>query len=111
MPRTDVATFVLNDSLYFSDRMDWATPQYLFNALNKEFDFTLDACAREDNAKCEAYFDETQDGLSRTWSGRVWMNPPYGRGIAAWVAKARAEVESRNADMVVCLVPVRSDAK
>ena len=35
------------------------------------------------------------------------MNPPYGRAIGAWMAKARAEVASGNAVRVVCLVPAR----
>ena len=26
------------------------------------------------------YFDVQDDGLSRPWAGRVWMNPPYSKG-------------------------------
>lgn len=102
---------MLNESLYSSDKMCWPTPEYLFSALHKEFDFDLDPCASHGNAKCATYFTESDDGLSQDWSGRVFMNPPYGRSIAAWVSKARHEVESGNAELVVCLVPVRSDSK
>ena len=42
--------------------------------------------------------------LGRDWRGkRIWMNPPYGRGIADWMSKALAE--SRNGALVACLVP------
>jgi site-specific DNA-methyltransferase (adenine-specific) len=38
------------------------------------------------------------------------MNPPYGRQIGKWVKKAYEE--SRNdADIVVCLLPSRTDTK
>lgn len=39
-----------------SQDMTWETPQYFFNELNKEFQFTLDPCATEENAKCRKYF-------------------------------------------------------
>lgn len=101
---------MLNESLYSSEKMDWPTPQYLFNALNKEFELDLDPCATAENSKCDNYFDIDADGLSKNWFGRVFMNPPYGRSISQWVEKARLEVENGNADLVVCLVPVRSDS-
>lgn len=37
------------------------------------------------------------------------MNPPYGRGIAAWVEKAyRSSLEGSR---VVCLLPARTDTR
>ena len=27
------------------------------------------------------YFDIAQDGLSQRWGGRIWLNPPYKRGL------------------------------
>lgn len=101
---------MLNESLYSSEKMDWPTPVYLFDALHAEFDFTLDPCATAENAKCSSYFTIYEDGLSMPWSGRVFMNPPYGRSISTWVEKARLEVDSGNSELAVCLVPVRSDS-
>jgi hypothetical protein len=37
------------------------------------------------------------------------MNPPYGRCLSRWTAKAKAEVEQGNAEVVVGLVPARPD--
>lgn len=72
-------------------RTDYETPPAIFAALHAEFCFTLDAAACPHNAKCERYFTEADDGLAQPWSGVVWCNPPYGRGIGQWVAKAAAE--------------------
>jgi phage N-6-adenine-methyltransferase len=66
----------------------WATPQNLFNELDAEFGFTLDVCASDWNHKCDNYFTVDQDGLAQTWNGICWMNPPYGRTISKWMAKA-----------------------
>lgn len=95
-------------SLWSSASGNWETPPELFGDLNAIFQFTLDAAASKENAKCEAYFDEGANALARDWPGRVWLNPPYGREIGAWMEKAYRE--SKKGSLVVCLVPVRSDA-
>ena len=88
--------------------VEWATPQELFDALDKEFSFTLDPCATHENAKCAKYYTKEQDGLAQSWAGeRVFMNPPYGKEAANWIAKAY--VESNYAEVIVVLLPVRSD--
>lgn len=59
-----------NKSALFSSNSDeWATPQDLFDELNKEFGFTLDACATEENHKLPFYFTKENDGLSQDWGG------------------------------------------
>ncbi|KKK74649.1 hypothetical protein LCGC14_2881660 [marine sediment metagenome] len=88
---------------------EWETPLEVFNKLNKEFRFTLDPCASKKNAKCKKYFTEKDDGLSKAWNGRVFMNPPYGPTLFDWIRKAASEVKKGNAEVVVCLVPVRTD--
>ena len=87
---------------------EWATPQALFDSLDQEFSFTLDACATDKNAKCAKYYTKEQDGLAQSWAGeRVFLNPPYGREAANWIAKAY--FESQYAEVIVALLPVRSD--
>jgi site-specific DNA-methyltransferase (adenine-specific) len=96
--------------VYFSSQhCEWATPQPFFDRQHAEFNFTLDACATAENAKCPAYYTPEQDGLAQPWTGRVWCNPPYGRAIGDWLAKARQSVEAGAAELVVCLVPARTD--
>lgn len=101
----------MDEVLFSSDKMDWETPQDLFDKLNEIFDFGLDACASHENAKCREYFTEEDDSLQQDWNdGPVWMNPPYGRDIWKWMKKAVVE-SHENRETIVCLVPARTDTK
>ena len=94
--------------VHFSSATDnWATPQDLFDNLNDLYQFELDVCASKDNAKCKTFFTVEEDGLTQDWKGSCWMNPPYGREIGKWMAKAYES--SKNGAKVVCLVPARTD--
>lgn len=95
------------DVIFSRDTDNWATPQWLFDELDNEFHFTLDACASSENAKCKTFFSKVQDGLQQDWSGTVWCNPPYGRQIAKWVEKASDAASKGNT--VVMLIPARTD--
>ena len=101
----------MNREVMFSSKTDmWETPQDFFDALVQEFHFTLDVCATPENAKCERYYTQKDDGLSQPWNGVVWCNPPYGREIGRWVlAGSIASVAQRTT--VVMLLPARTDTK
>jgi site-specific DNA-methyltransferase (adenine-specific) len=88
--------------------MDWETPDWLFNSLNKEFKFNLDAAATKYNKKCKKYYSPNKNTLTKTWIGNVWLNPPYGREIKLFLRKAYHQ-SKKQAKVVVCLVPVRAD--
>jgi len=93
---------------FLSKSNEWATPEKLFDRLNREFHFTLDSCATVKNAKCIKYFTIFEDGLKQDWSSDiVFMNPPYGREIGKWIEKAYRE--SLNGAIVICLIPARTD--
>mgnify|MGYP001820679721 FL=1 len=103
---------------FMSEKMDWETPQDLFDELDREFRFEVDVCATEENSKCAVFIDEASDGLDAIWHqievmgqipGVFWMNPPYGREIGKWMKKAYEE--SQKGCTVVCLVPSRTDTK
>jgi phage N-6-adenine-methyltransferase len=80
---------------------DRRTPRSLFDPLNVEFEFTLDAAASADNALLERFYDRESDGLASSWHGeRVWCNPPYS-DIRPWVEKMLRS----NAQLVVMLLP------
>ena len=90
---------------------EWPTPQWLVGQYAAEFGpFDTDPAATAQSAQASAFYTIDDDGLSQPWKGRVWMNPPYSN-VGAWMAKARAEVEAGNAELVVCLVPARVDAR
>ena len=95
--------------MFSSKSGNWETPQRLFDDLNREFHFTLDACATAQNAKCTRYYNPEQNALRQPWDGVVWCNPPYGRKIGHWVRKAFAA--SSEGSTVVMLLPARTDTK
>ena len=108
----------MDKSVHFmSDKMDWETPQDLFDELDAEFHFDIDVCATAENTKCRYWYGPQlnprwADGLLRDWSSDgdeliCWMNPPYGREIKKWIKKAYEE--SQEGCTVVCLVPSRTD--
>lgn len=98
----------MNADVMFSSKTDlWATPQDFFDKLDAEFHFNLDVCALPENAKCAAFYTPEMDGLSQPWYGNCWCNPPYGRQVGRWVAKA-AQSAAEGAT-VVMLLPARTD--
>jgi len=93
--------------LFSSSSGEHETPQDLFDQLDEEFHFTLDPCATFENAKCDKYFTIKDDGLSQSWDDHVvWVNPPYGRGVDHWLAKA-----ANSRATVVVLLAARTDVK
>lgn len=100
----------MNTELMFSsNKQDWTTPKNFFDALDKEFHFTLDPCCYPETALCRKYYTEKEDGLLQDWGGEtVFCNPPYGREIKKWVAKGYKESKKPNT-IVVMLIPARTD--
>lgn len=97
----------------------WETPLWLAKALSKAVGgFDLDPCAaksdrRKARIKAQILLTEADDGLSVQWSRRsqsrkVFVNPPYGRGIAEWICKCFDE--ARRGCLVVGLIPARPDS-
>jgi DNA N-6-adenine-methyltransferase (Dam). len=68
---------------------DWYTPKFIFDALGLQFD--LDPCSpgADHWVPANNVITEAVDGLSASWDGLVWMNPPFaGRnGQVPWLEK------------------------
>ena len=65
----------------------WLTPKYITDSLGE---FDLDPCGAPEPRPwntAKKHFVEDDNGLIQDWYGRVWLNPPYGRGIGAWMQK------------------------
>lgn len=98
---------------FSSEKDDWATPPELFARWNRIFQFDLDAAATAANALTTRWLGE-HDGLGSAlrvrWADygtRIWVNPPYGRGIGAFTAKAAEAAE--DGALVCGLLPARTD--
>jgi len=100
-----------------STSMKWQTPAQVLDILYEAVGaIDLDPCSPTANratapVKARVHFTEADDGLSLPWHGTVFVNPPYGRGLKAWVAKAKDEVHCGNARTVVALIPARTDTR
>lgn len=87
-----------------------ATPWEVFTAYDAEFHFTLDVCATAENTKCARFFSPEVDGLTQDWGRETcWMNPPYGKGMDAWMEKAY--LSSLAGAMVLAFVAARTDTR
>lgn len=101
---------MFNKGLLTSNKDDYSTPIDFFRELDSEFHFTLDACATPENAKCKRFFTKTNNGLEQIWKGIVFCNPPYGKGISAWIEKGFLSSITEEAT-VVMLLPSRTDTE
>ena len=77
---------------YESPRMgkdEWLTPPHVFRNLGT---FDLDPCAPINRPwdTARRHLTVVDDGLAHPWAGRVWLNPPYGRALAAWMQRMAA---------------------
>jgi hypothetical protein len=68
----------------------WLTPPHILEALGP---FDLDPCAAPEPRPwptAARMIELPEDGLAAAWSGRVWLNPPYGLEAAQWLSKLAA---------------------
>lgn len=87
----------------------WATPTWLYQALDREFGFTLDPCSDGANARCARFYTPKENGLLRDWGTEVvFMNPPYS-ALEEWVRKGYGAAQE--GATVVALVPARTDTR
>ena len=78
---------------------DYATPKHFYEKINREFNFSYDPCP----------FQSDFDGLQTDWVGNIYVNPPYSN-IEPFIIKGLQELK-KSANVVVYLIPVRSDTK
>lgn len=68
---------------------EWYTPRCVFDVLGIEFD--LDPCSPGADIvpwiPAKEHFTRLDNGLYKSWRGRVWLNPPYGRDTFVWLSR------------------------
>lgn len=89
-----------------------ATPADVFAWLDDQFRFTVDVASTHENALCEKHYTREDNGLAQSWHGeRAFMNPPFGKAIGDWVAKARSTAIVSVNSVIACVLPARVDAE
>jgi|SRR5579859_1018670 len=87
----------------------WITPPEFVRTLEVEFGpFDLDPCCVPMSAKAPRFYTPTENGLLQPWTGRVWCNPPFSKP-APWIRRAIAATQDGGAEVVVMLLPVKTD--
>lgn len=86
---------------------EWYTPKWLFDKLNKEFNFTLDAASSDKNCLVKKHYTIEQDSLIQDWSNDiVFCNPPFNKN-PKWFQK----FANSGAKTTVVLCPIRAGTK
>ena len=80
----------------YGGNSEWYTPAEYVDAARKVMggiDLDPASCAKaQKTVRARRYFTAKDNGLAKAWSGRVWLNPPYNRGlITQFVGKFRDE--------------------
>lgn len=84
---------------------NWATPNEIYERLNKEFKFDFDPCPYNENE-----ITPETDGLLKDWGKNNFLNPPYSRKLkTAFIEKALEEKKKGNT--TVMLLPVSTSTK
>lgn len=91
-----------------SEHVQWYTPADYIEAARDvlggiDLDPASSALANE-TVKAVEYFDELDDGLTQTWRGRVWLNPPYGKGSGLFTTKLVDEHSAGNVTAAILLL-------
>lgn len=112
----EIAHPVIQESkmgVHFSSETDeWYTPPEIISRVQILFPIDLDPCSNPNKSvPALRHFTKGDNGLSRVWGGRVYMNPPYGREIVDWVMKLCEEHEVGNVSEAIALVPARTDTE
>lgn len=99
---------------------EWETPNYIFDELNKEFNFNWDLACTSKNCKTElgCYYDLGFNGLEFESRGRIisnkkiWCNPPYSQPLKdRFIDKCSKLIKEDSVDVVVMLIPATTDTK
>lgn len=88
---------------------EWLTPPEIIKHLGR---FDLDPCATcaqthggvpSPLGMAAQLFCKCDDGLTKNWRGRVWLNPPYGRETGRWLARMAVHADG------IALIFARTD--
>jgi phage N-6-adenine-methyltransferase len=103
-----------NPSQYITQSNDneWYTPiQYIEAARIVLGQFDLDPASNplaNETVCAHKFFTKEDDGLSKPWIGKLWLNPPYGKECREFVGKLITEYSSGNVEEAILLVNANS---
>jgi hypothetical protein len=103
------------DVHFSSQSIECYTPLEIVGRVLEVFgEIDLDPCSNsheEPNIPARSHYTQDDNGLSRQWHGRVYMNPPYGRELSDWIGHLRDEYKAGRVTEAIALVPSRTDTE
>jgi phage N-6-adenine-methyltransferase len=104
---------MLSPIVLSSNRNDWKTPVDILKRAQRALGkIDLDPCADDGNPHAARHFTKQQDGLVQLWHGRIFVNPPYGRGVIdKWIRKLVIEVDAGRVTEVIALLKLAPETK
>lgn len=73
-----------------AETVDWLTPPEIIASLGGWQSFDLDPCTCTDQPwpTAKNHYTVVDDGLTKPWFGRCWVNPPYSaQDIPKWIGR------------------------
>ena len=87
------------------------TPTDIWNEISKEFNFTLDACASDENHLCAKYYTKNNSCLDKDWTDEVvYCHPMFDIYIGKFVEKCYKEM-TENRVLSVMLIPASTHTR
>lgn len=101
-----------HSALHSSNSADWWSPAHIVTAATTVLgEIDLGPCSNlgTPNVPAARHYTIHDDGLSKPWSGRVYLNPPYGRVLRTWTDRLIDEFEAGDVTAAIVCVPSRTD--
>ncbi len=101
---------IAKETLSFScsKTMEWLrTPKDIWKNLSKEFDFTIDICASDENHLVDRYYTKEINALTQDWDNEIaYVHPLFDGKIGKFVEKA-----SKHKGTFVFLLPASTHTR
>ena len=91
-----------------SKKVEYYTPVEIIEAARRVLgEIDLDpasSIAANKTVRAKVFYKKEDDGLSKNWNGRVWMNHPFGRNEnRKWISKLEIEFTSGRVSEALCI--------
>ena len=91
---------------------EWYTPPEIVHLVAEvlgQIDLDPASNPGDPNIPARQHYTVEDDGLRQPWSGRVFLNPPYGSEIPRWVERLCEHHNSGAVPEAIALLPARTD--
>lgn len=98
-----------------SESDEWYTPGEYIDAARRvlgHIDLDPASCeAANQVVRADTFYSIDNDGLTQPWTGRVYMNPPYGNAVGQFVSRLVDEFNTGNVTAAVMLTAARLETR